>query len=98
MGRLTSPTVTFSLDPWFIPLERCMNRVGHNLDYGPWSRKHHLGMEFLIWSRESTWFWFVVNPRNQAGMIGATSDESGAVREARFSVEEILAGDGNTAD
>jgi len=54
-------------------------------------------MEFLIWRRESTWFWFVVNPRNQAGIIGATSDESRALREARCSVEEILAGDGNTA-
>ena len=74
-----------------------MNRVGHNLDYGPWSRKHHLGMEFLIWSRESTWFWFLINPHSQVGMIGATSDESRAVREARFSIEEILAGDGNTA-
>jgi hypothetical protein len=70
-----------------------MNREGHNLNSAPWSRKHHLGMEFLIWRREGTWFWFVVNPRNQAGIIGATSDESRAVREARFSVEEILAGD-----
>jgi hypothetical protein len=54
-------------------------------------------MEFLIWSREGTWFWFFINPRSQAGMIGATSDESRAVREARLSIEEVLAGDGNTA-
>ena len=74
-----------------------MTRVGHNPNSGRWGRKQHLGMEFLIWSRESTWFWFLINPRSQAGMIGATSDESRAVREARFSIEEILAGDGNTA-
>jgi hypothetical protein len=75
-----------------------MNRVGDNLNSGPWRRKHHLGLEFLIWNRESTWFWFLIDPRSQVGRIGATSDESRAVREARFSIEEILAGDGNTAD
>jgi hypothetical protein len=74
-----------------------MNGLGHNLNSGPWSRKHHLVMEFLIWRRESTWVWFLTNPRSWAGMIRATSDESRAVREARFSIEEILAGDGNTA-
>jgi hypothetical protein len=55
-------------------------------------------MEFLIWRRESTWFWFLINPRSQAGMIGATSDESRAVREARFSIEKILEDDGSMAD
>jgi len=74
-----------------------MDRVVHNLNSRTWGRKHHLGMEFLIWSRESTWFWFLINPRSQAGMIGATSDESRAEREARSSIEEILEGDGNTA-
>jgi hypothetical protein len=74
-----------------------MNREGHNLNSGLPSRNHHLGMEFLIWSRESAWFWFLINPRSHAGMIGATSDESRAMREARFSIEEILEGDGNTA-
>jgi hypothetical protein len=94
---LTLPAVTFSLDRWFMPLESYMNRGGHKLNSGSRSRKHHLGMEFLIWNRESTWFWFLIDPRSQAGMIGATSDESRAVREARFSIEEIVEGDGNTA-
>lgn len=75
-----------------------MNRVDHNLNSQPWGRQHHLGVEFLIWTRESTWFWFLINPRSQAGMIGATSDESHAVREARFSIEKILEDDGNTPD
>jgi hypothetical protein len=77
-------------------LERYMNREGHKLNSDSRSRKHHLGMEFLIWSRESTWFWFLINPRSQAGMIGVTSDKGRAMREARFSIEEILVGDGNT--
>jgi hypothetical protein len=95
--RVRSPdiaAVIFSLDPWFMPLERYMNRGGDKPNSGSRSRNHHLGMEFLIWRRESTWFWFLINPRSQAGVIGATSDESRAVREARFSIEEILEGDG----
>ena len=74
-----------------------MNRVSHNLNSRPLSRQHHLGMEFLIWRRESTWFWFLINPRSRAGMIGVTNDESRALLEARSSIEEILEGDGNTA-
>jgi len=44
----------------------------------------------LFWNRESTWF--LINRRSRAVMIGATSDESRTVHEARFSIEEILEG------
>ena len=73
-----------------------MNLRGHIPNSGPWSRQHHLGMEFVIWSRESTWFWFLINPRSQAGIIGATGDEGRAVREAHCSIEEILGNGGET--
>ena len=88
-------SLVLAFDRWLVQLESSVNLGGYNLNSGKWSRRY-LGMEFFIWIRGGTWFWFVVNPSNQAGMIGATSDESGAVREARFSVGEILAGDGNT--
>jgi hypothetical protein len=56
-----------------------------------WSRKHHLGIEFVIWSRESAWFWLLIDPRGRGGMIGATRDEARAMREACSSIEEMLA-------
>jgi hypothetical protein len=54
-------------------------------------RRFHLGIEFLIWSRQSAWFWFLVNPRSKGGMIGATTDESQAMCEACLSIEKLLA-------
>jgi hypothetical protein len=29
-----------------------------------------LGVDFVIWRRESAWFWFLINPRGNGGMIG----------------------------
>jgi hypothetical protein len=58
---------------------------------GSWNRKHHLGIEFVIWSRESAWFWFVIDPCGKGAMIGATGDEARALREACWSIEEIPA-------
>jgi hypothetical protein len=63
-----------------------MNRRGDARE-----RRFHLGIEFVIWSRESAWFWFIVNPRSKGGMIGATTNESQAMRDACLSIEKILA-------
>jgi hypothetical protein len=58
---------------------------------GPCNRKRHLGVDFVIWSRESAWFWFLIHPRGKGGMIGATTNEARAMREVRSSIEAILA-------
>jgi hypothetical protein len=58
---------------------------------GSWNRKRHLGIEFVIWNRESTWFWFFINPHDKGGMIGVTTNEARAMRDARLSIEEIMA-------
>jgi hypothetical protein len=55
-----------------------------------WSRKHHLGVDFVIWRRDGAWFWFLVNSRRTGGMIGAASNKSQAMREACLSIEAIL--------
>jgi hypothetical protein len=34
-------------------------------------RKHHLGVDFAIWSCEGTWFWLRVNATGEGGTIGA---------------------------
>jgi len=53
-------------------------------------RKHHLGVDFAIWGSGGTWFWFLINPRGQSGMIGASTSEAEATREACSSIEAIL--------
>lgn len=58
---------------------------------GSYNRKCHLGMDFVIWRRESGWFWFLTNPRGNGGMIGTTANEALAVHEACLSIEAILA-------
>lgn len=52
-------------------------------------RKNYLGVSFLVWKRESTWFWLIINPDGQGGAIGATTNERHATREARQSIEEL---------
>ena len=60
-------------------------------DRGFEESRTHLGIEFVIWTDKSTWFWFLTNPHTEASMIGATTDEARAILEARFSIEDILA-------
>jgi hypothetical protein len=45
----------------------------------------------VIWRRESGWFWFLINPRGNGGMIGTTANEARAIHEACLSIEAILA-------
>jgi len=58
---------------------------------GSCNRKRHLGVDFVIWSRESAWFWLLIHPRGKGGMIGATTNEVRAMREVCLSIEAILA-------
>jgi hypothetical protein len=57
---------------------------------GSSDRKRHLGVDFVIWRRGTTWFWFLINPRGNGGMIGAVANEARAIREACLSIEAIL--------
>jgi hypothetical protein len=52
-------------------------------------RRRHLGVDFVIWKSESSWFWFLINPRGNGGMIGAAANEARALREACLSIEAI---------
>lgn len=54
------------------------------------NRKHHLGMDFAIWSSEGTWFWILINPNGEGGTIGVSPNEAQAMRDACFSIEEKL--------
>jgi len=54
------------------------------------TRKRHLGVEFVIWKRGSAWFWFLTRPCGNSGSIGATTSQTGAMSEARWSIEAIL--------
>jgi hypothetical protein len=47
-------------------------------------------VDFVIWGSEGAWFWFLINPRGMGGMIGASTNEAQAVREARLSIERML--------
>jgi hypothetical protein len=52
--------------------------------------KQHLGVDFVVWERDSSWFWFLIHPINEGGMIGASGNKAQAMREARLSIEEII--------
>jgi hypothetical protein len=54
------------------------------------NRRRHLGVDFAIWKTEGTWVWFVMNLRAEGSMIGASSNEAQAIREACLSIEEKL--------
>jgi hypothetical protein len=72
-------------------MEAQMNHAeGTTVSVGSWNRKQYLGIEFVIWRRESTWFWFFIDRRGKGGMIGATTDAPRAIREVRSMIEAIL--------
>jgi hypothetical protein len=58
---------------------------------GPYNRKRLRGVDFMIGRREGGWFWFLVKPRGDGGMIGTTDSEARAIHEACLSIEAILA-------
>ena len=57
---------------------------------GSTTRKRHLGVEFVIWNRGGAWFWFLTPPRGKSGIIGATTNQAKATREACWSIESML--------
>jgi hypothetical protein len=67
-----------------------MSRRGDIVIAGSSDRIRHLGVDFVMWRRESVWFWFLVNPRGNGAMIGVTANEARAIHEARSSIEAIL--------
>src|SRR6266849_5671560 len=52
---------------------------------------NHLGTSFEIWSGQHTWFWFVADGCCDGAAIGAAANEAEAIREARWSIEEMAA-------
>jgi hypothetical protein len=54
------------------------------------TRKRHRGVEFVVWKRGNAWFWFLTRRREKSGIIGATTNQDRAMRDARWSIEEIL--------
>jgi hypothetical protein len=55
------------------------------------SSRSHMGIGFELWNGQRTWFWYVVYPRRNGGAIGVAANEADAIREARSSIEEMLA-------
>ena len=54
------------------------------------TRKCHRGVEFIVWKRGNAWFWFLTRRREKSGIIGATTNQASAMRDACWSIEEIL--------
>jgi hypothetical protein len=47
-------------------------------------------VDFVVRERDNSWFWFLIHPISQGGMIGASANEAQAMRDARLSIEEII--------
>ena len=52
--------------------------------------RHYQGIDFEVWDGQQTWFWFVIDPRCDGGAIGAAASETDAVRDACFSIDEMI--------
>jgi hypothetical protein len=53
-------------------------------------RKRHFGVDYAIWSSGGSWFWLLINTSGEGGVIGASANESQAMRDAVLSIEENL--------
>ena len=58
---------------------------------GSCDRRRHLGVDFAVWESEGAWFWLLIDPSVEGGMIGASPNEAQATHDARISIEEKLA-------
>jgi hypothetical protein len=63
----------------------------HNAHCWRLARSHGSPITFEVWTRQGTWFWYVVNPQRTGGTIGAAATETEAIREAHSSIEEMSA-------
>jgi hypothetical protein len=61
------------------------------------AQSHGSPIAFEVWTRQRTWFWYVVNPQRNGGTIGAATTETEAIREARSSIEEMSVRRGRVA-
>jgi hypothetical protein len=69
-----------TFDPKWMPSQRTPRRM----------RSHrHLGTRFEVWTAQQTWFWCLVDPRRNGGVIGAAASEAEAVHKATLSIEAI---------
>lgn len=57
------------------------------------SSRNYMGIRFDVWNGQQAWFWLVLNTQGHAGVIGAASKEADAVRDACFSIEEMVSKD-----
>jgi hypothetical protein len=48
-----------------------------------------MDISFEVWTGQESWFWYVVNPKRNGGMIGAAASEMEAIREARSAIAEM---------
>jgi hypothetical protein len=53
-------------------------------------RRRHLGVDFAVWQSEGVWFWLLIDPGGEGGMIGASPNEAQAMLDACISIEEKL--------
>jgi len=59
---------------------------------GSCDRRRHLGVDFAVWENQGAWFWLLIDPSGEGGMIGASANEAQATRDARLSIEEKFTG------
>ena len=50
--------------------------------------RNHMGVGFEVWRGDQSWFWLVIGPDRDCGVIGASPTEVEAVRDAERSIEE----------
>ncbi len=53
--------------------------------------RSHMGRSFDVWNGNESWFWMVLDPSRNGGVIGAAATEEDAVRDACASIEEMAA-------
>jgi hypothetical protein len=49
----------------------------------------YMDISFDVWTGQGSWFWYIVNPNRNSGMIGAAANEMEAIREARSAIAEM---------
>jgi hypothetical protein len=47
-------------------------------------------VDFAVWQSEGVWFWLLIDPGGEGGMIGASPNEAQAMLDACISIEEKL--------
>ncbi len=53
--------------------------------------RSYQGATFEVWNGNESWFWMVLDPRRNGGVIGAAATEDAADCDARAAIDEIRA-------